>query len=111
MNLNHESRAAIHEILDLAFNTPRDKADIFFSTSPHCDVIQVDVHPFGWKQDVGPAESFWMSFNLENQPAKKTLEELREYLSDENLERIALKIKTEPISKLRAELSDMEGAA
>lgn len=111
MNLTHESRTAIHEILDLALNTPRDKADIFFSTSPHCDVIQVDVHPFGWKQDVGPAETFWMSFNMENQPAQKTLEELRAYLSAENLEKIALRIKTDRISKLRSELSEMEGAA
>lgn len=106
MTIPTTSREALHAILDLALDTENETASIFFSTSPHCGVVNVDVHTSGWKQGVGPDFQLWISDKSEFDTSEKALAQLQAHLEPENLARIAAEKRKKRVETLRQQLAD-----
>lgn len=109
MNLTPESRAALHELLDISLNTPREVATVMFGSSAHCGVITVDIHLGGWKEGVGATRSWWIILDGTNLP-EKALAEVREYLSQDNMADILAAKRADKVALLKSELAQLEAA-
>lgn len=110
MNISSDSRAALHAIIDIALSTPNDVASIFVSTSPHCGVVNVDVHTGGWKRGQPPDLQLYIAESSEISTAELALERLQSHLSAENLARFSAEKKAARLETLRQQLAEAEAA-
>lgn len=102
--LSKSSYEAIHELLDISLTVDPKLATVFFSHQANCGVIMIDIHLGGWSQGVPPDKTMWIS--PAGITAERASEELRAYLSPENLAAVAAQKRAARVTALEQQLVD-----
>lgn len=98
MNISTQSREAIHALLDISLDTPKDTAHVFFSHQAHVKAIDVRIYVGGWVAEATADFSstiYTDSDLVETRGAEGLLENVRAFLAPENLARVADQKKAE----------------
>lgn len=99
------NNSAIHSLLDIALSTPRETADVFFSFSPNCHIIDIRIHPGGWREGEYPDFSRTAVTNA-GDDVDLLLVATQHYIS--NIDEAKRKAARERLEKARAELLSAE---
>lgn len=85
MNATEQEILDAQELLKIAMTTPREIADVFVWLSPHCDVVNVHVHKWGWEEHKPihlNVSAYFGPTNIENRTVSQLLAQVRECLAE-----------------------------
>lgn len=100
---------AIHELLDISLNTPREVADVFFAINPQCHNGDIRIFTGGWEADSDPDFRAAFYYGEKEEADNITLlENVKEFLSPENAAARKKARNKSRIATLRAQLEAAE---
>lgn len=81
LELSTMNNTAIHALLDIALNTPRETADVFLTLCPHIESVDIRIFAGGWS-DNNTEPQFTMTETVTS--AENLLTEVRAFLANIN---------------------------